>query len=208
LTDLNRAEVSAVVLAGGQSRRLGQDKASALLGGVPLLQHVLDRLNGVATDISVVCRPGQVLPALDGKEVTSVFDRYAGAGPLGGLYAGLETALYQRVIALGCDTPFVSPALLRRLLERISDHDAAVPVVCGQPQPLCAVYTKAALRPARARIEAGKLRLTDLLDDLDTYLMVEAEWRPIDPEGLSFTNLNTAADFERAERLLGSETRG
>jgi molybdenum cofactor guanylyltransferase len=208
LTDLNRGEVSAVVLAGGLSRRLGQDKASALLGGVPLLQHVLDRLEGLAADVSVVCRPGQDLPSLGGKEVTVVFDRYTGAGPLGGLYTGLETARHERVIAVGCDTPFVSAALLRHLLERVSGHDAAVPFVSSRPQPLCAVYAKAILGAVRTRIEAEKLRLTDILDDLDAYFMPEDEWRTLDPDGLSFMNLNTAADFEQASKLLASQTRG
>lgn len=197
---------AAVILAGGLSTRFGRDKASEPLGGVPLLQRVIDRFAGLVDEIIVVCRTGQLLPALT-RHVRVIVDASPGSGPLGGLFTGLAACNAHLVVAVACDMPLLQPDLIRALLDRGRDRGCAVPVARGQAQPLCAVYSKSALEPMRRRIESGRLKLTDLLEDLDPYIMSEGEWLPLDAAGLSFLNLNTPKDFARAASLLEAEER-
>jgi molybdopterin-guanine dinucleotide biosynthesis protein A len=201
------SRAAAIVLAGGKSTRLGRDKASEPLLGVPLLQRVLDRLMGVVSEFVVVTAPGQVLPELTSPaRLTVVEDVYPGAGPLGGLFTGLRAVSEDVALAVACDMPLVAPELARLLLSLIPGHDAVVPVADGAPQPLCAAYSRSCLGPMQRRIEARKLKLTDLLDDLDVVHVAPEAWRALDAEGLSFLNVNREEDLARAEALL-SETR-
>ena len=199
-------EAAAVILAGGSSRRFGRDKASEPLAGVPLLQRVVDRFDCLIEEIIVVRRPGQVLPTLS-QNVRVVVDAFRGSGPLGGLYTGLTAATAGPIVAVACDMPLLQAALIRALLDRARDKGCAVPVAAGQLQPLCAAYSRSAIAPMRRRLESGRLKLTDLFDDLTPYFMLEEEWRTLDPAGLSFLNINTAEDFSRAAALVGAEAR-
>jgi molybdopterin-guanine dinucleotide biosynthesis protein A len=202
------SRAAAIVLAGGKSRRLGRDKASEPLLGVPLLQRVLDRLSGVVSEFVVVTAPGQVLPELTSPaRLTVVEDVYPGAGPLGGLFTGLRAVSEDVALAVACDMPLVAPELAHLLLSLIPGHDAVVPVADGRLQPLCAAYARSCIEPMQRRLDAGELKLTALLDDLDVVEVPPEAWRPLDSEGLSFLNVNREEDLARAEALLGGAAR-
>ena len=201
---------SAIVLAGGQSRRLGRDKASTIVAGKTLLQHVIDRVSPLVDEVIVVTRPGQILPPVtegsmyagDVKLVLAE-DVFPGKGPLGGLYSGLAAASVFPAVVVACDMPLLQPALIEELLRLAPGFDAVVPVHLGRPEPLCAVYATSCLDAIQARIDRADLKLSALPDDLHTCYVAEADWRRLDPDGLSFFNLNTPDDLARAEALLG-----
>lgn len=196
----------AIVLAGGKSARLGRDKASEVVAGKPLLQHVIDRVTEFADEIIIVRARGQSLPALaSGKRIATVDDVYPESGPLAGLYAGLAAARSVCCVAVACDMPLVSASLLRLLAARSEEYDAVVPVRSGRLEPLHASYTKACLAPMRAHIEAGQLRVAAFLKDVKLYKMPEDEWRTFDPEGLSFANVNTEADLAAVGALISAQ---
>ena len=109
--------VSAVILAGGQSRRLGRDKAVEPIGGIPLIRRVIERVEHVAGEVLVVVADssrGGELP-LDPRHQV-VLDRYPGTGSLGGIFSGLEAASNPWVIAVACDMPFLNLSLIDRML--------------------------------------------------------------------------------------------
>jgi molybdenum cofactor guanylyltransferase len=204
------ASVTGVVLAGGKSRRLGRDKATLRWppddpGARTLLDLTVSRLAQVCDDVLVVGdRAAEEVPA--GARI--VADRYPDAGSLGGICTGLEAARHERTLVVATDMPFLDVALLRWLASQQGEWDALVPVwddrtIAGPPEPLHAVYRKSCLPVLRGRIEAGQLRIHELLRAVRTREVRRHEYAPLDPEGRSFFNLNAPEDLEQALRMAG-----
>jgi molybdopterin-guanine dinucleotide biosynthesis protein A len=200
------ATTAAIVLAGGKSTRLGRDKASEPLLGVPLLQRVLDRLEGLVDEYVVVVRAGQVLPPLSAHDVKVVEDLYPETGPLGGIYTGLSAVRALHAVVVACDMPLLQRPLIAELLRLAPGHDAVVPLSDGLPQPLCATYARACLEPARRQLEAGNLKVAGLFDHVRTLYLQPEAWRRFDAGGRSFLNLNREEDLEHAAALLRLES--
>jgi molybdopterin-guanine dinucleotide biosynthesis protein A len=203
---------SAIILAGGRSRRFGRDKAGAELLGSPLLQHVVERLAGVCDEIIVVTRKRQRLMPLDDRRFRVVEDLYAEVGPLGGLCTGLTAASTPQALCVACDMPLLQVPLLAELSRLGASHRAVVPVYQGLTQPLCASYSKACVALLEEEIKAGNYRLQQVVDLLSPVYLQPIQWQPFDPDGLSFFNVNRAEDLERAAAIIragndGSEVR-
>jgi molybdenum cofactor guanylyltransferase len=196
---------AAIILAGGKSTRLGRDKASEPLLGVPMLQRVINRFAGLVDEYVVVRARGQVLPRVDAPDITVAEDLYPETGPLGGMYTGLSAAKAERGIVVACDMPLLQPRLIEELLRLAPGHDLVVPVSEEFPQPLCAVYSKACLEPTKSQLDAGNYKITGFFGNLKPLYLRPDEWRPFDPNGLSFNNLNREEDLRRAEELLDTE---
>ena len=195
-------EVSGIVLAGGMSRRLGRDKAQEPVGGVPLLQRVLQRLGEVTQRQVVVVNTPQRAASLDlppGAE--AVVDRYPGAGPLGGIFTGLSACGAPWGLVTACDMPFLNVDLLRHLLALRPGHDAVVPVLEGRPEPTHALYSAACLSAIEGRLRRGHFKIAGFFDDVRVRFVPQEEIERWDPHRLSFFNVNTQADLERAEAL-------
>lgn len=199
------ANAAAIILAGGKSTRLGRDKASEPLLGVPLVKRALDRFTGLVDEYIVVRARGQVLPQIDEPRFTVVEDLYPETGPLGGMFTGLGAARAPYGVVVACDMPLLQPRLIVELLRLAPGHDLVVPVSEEFPQPLCAVYSKACLEPMRRQLEAGSYKITGFFGYLKPLYLQPDDWRPFDPDGLSFQNLNRQEDLERAEALLRAE---
>lgn len=203
----NAPTFGAIVLAGGRSTRLGRDKASEMLLGRTLLQHVIDRVAPLVAEVIVVRAPGQSLPDIAAAApVRIVDDAYPGTGPLGGICTGLDAANADRCMAVACDMPLLSHALLSEVLRRSAECDVVMPVL-EYPEPLHAVYARTCIEPMRARLEAGQLKITGFLGAVHVCYMREAECRTFDPDLLSFVNTNTEEELSRAEELLRGDLR-
>lgn len=197
---------AALVLAGGRSTRMGRDKATLELCGVPLLHRVLCALEGVVDERVVAARRGQALPAL-APGVTRVDDEVEDLGPLGGLAPGLGGIRAPVALVVACDAPLLEPALVERLFRSLGAADVAVAQAGGRLHPLLAVYRRA-LAPLVADLLAqGLRRPVDLYERVHTVVVPEAELRQADPALASLHNLNTPADLVRAEDLLGPRVR-
>ncbi|MEW6487906.1 MAG: molybdenum cofactor guanylyltransferase [Thermodesulfobacteriota bacterium] len=197
----------AAILAGGRSRRMGADKVSLPLAGVPLLERVWSRVAQAAERVVVVGGP----PRLDGKGVPTLPDRYPGADSMGGVATALAHAAGAveadgPVLCVACDLPFVEPALLRYLVSLCPGWEAVVPRVAAGYEPLCALYRPSALPVFEREIARGNLRLRDAFGQLRTREVGEEELRRFDPELCSFLNVNRPEDFERARRLAAGES--
>lgn len=200
---------SVVILAGGQSRRMGRDKRA--LPWTPatdgsrqtLLQHVVATVAVLTDDVVLVANDD---PDVAGVRV--VGDLYPRSGSLGGIYSGLAAAAHQLAFLAAADMPFLSPGLIRNLANQAAGSDAVVPVIEGRPEPLHAVYRKTVLRPARQRIRRRELKVAPVFDAVSTIWVSEQQLRRHDPNLRSFWNLNTPDDYERALALAGSQGSG
>jgi molybdopterin-guanine dinucleotide biosynthesis protein A len=208
------AGVSGILLAGGRSRRMGRDKAALLMGGEPLVQRTARALSAVADEVVLVRGPHQSLPPLEcDRPVVEVADLVEGEGPLFGLATGLEVARYDMAIVVGVDMPFLQPALLELLAARLAEVRPAgsrwvLPIAERRPQPLCSAFARDALDAIRARLDAGDRAPMVLAADLKMVRLAEEDWRAVDPNGLSFIDVDTPEDFDAAllryERLRGA----
>lgn len=204
---------SIAILAGGQSRRMGQDKALVDFLGEPLLQRVIRRISPVTDDLFVVAPPR---PGYEAFGVRLVPDRLPGCGPLGGIYTALLSARYHRCLVLSCDLPFVNPLLVRVLLEWPGDYDVLIPTLpeqTGQGGPvtyetLHAVYTKRCVAAIERRLREGIYKIVSFFDDVQVLPIPEETLRQYDPELLSFVNTNTPESLEWARERARAEGEG
>ena len=195
-----------IVLCGGQSKRMGRPKAWLPFAGETLLARVVRLLGEVVGPIVVVAAPDQDVPPLPAG-VAVVRDEERGRGPLQGLAAGLA-ALRERAEAAylsSCDVPFLKPAFVRRLIDRLGEHFICVPRVGGYHHPLAAVY-RLEVADAVARLLAeDRLRPFFLFETVPTRVVEAGELADVDPSFQSLRNLNTLEEYESALREVGPE---
>lgn len=191
--------ISAAVLAGGKSTRMGRDKALLELSGRPLVRHVIDRLGAISHDVFLVTKRAH---ELDGLPVRVVSDDLDAHTPLAGIARALHAAAHQHVFVCACDMPFVSPSLVRLLADRVTGYDAAVPLRDGRPEPLHAVWSCDAVPTLDAALRAGERAVHRVLDTLHVAWIDEDTWAEVDPMGLSFQNVNTPDDLARVSLEL------
>ncbi len=195
-------DVSGIVLAGGMSRRLGRTKAIETVGGERLIQRVLQRLSEVAGEtLVVVADPGQAAAFGLPDEVRAVVDVYPGGGSLGGIFSGLDSISQDWGVVAACDMPFVNIDLVRHMLSLRNDVDAVVPMLDGRPEPTHAAYSRSCLGPMERSLKAGDLRIVSFFDDVRVRYVSQDEVDTFDPEHLSFFNVNTQDDLDRAVAL-------
>ncbi len=194
--------VTGVVVAGGKSRRMGRDKRFLELGGQALLQWALSVLQSLFEEVLVVL--AEPLPQLTGQGYRVVTDLIPSCAALGGLYTGLSLASHSRVLAVGCDMPFLNPAVIRRLAELGAQADVVIPKLATGLQPMLAVYSKTCLPHLERMARAQQFKVQGLAEvpGLTVKLIPEKDFLDVDPQLLSFFNINTPADFEFARKLL------
>ena len=189
--------VSAAVMAGGRSRRMGRDKAWLDVGdGRPIVQRVIDVLSEVADEVFIVANDDRY-HAL-GRRV--VPDSFPDGGALGGIATALAAATHDRVIVAACDMPFLRSEVFRLLIERSEGADAVVPRTGGEYEALHALYTKACLAPIERALAAGRMRVISFFDDVRVRAIDETDLRAVDPDLASFTNVNTPEELARVTR--------
>ncbi len=192
-----RSRVSAAILAGGRARRLGGvDKAALLLGRSRIIDRQLAILTSLAEDVLIVANEAT---RYAGFQLPVIPDLVPGAGALGGIYTALEAARHELVVIVACDLPFVTQALLDRLIVEASDEvDAVVPRSSRGLEPLCAVYRKRCAPVVRERIDHQMLQVSTLPDVLRVRELGPESLRVYDPDGRLFANVNTPHDYARA----------
>ena len=188
------------VQAGGRSSRMGSDKALLPLGGRPLIEHVLRRVEGLGDEVLITTNRPKDYAFLGQRMVE---DRRPGAGALHGLLTALEAARGERVLLMGCDMPFVSRSLLEHMLAIATDAEVVIPRRGGKFQPLHAIYSKTCAGPVNQALEAGEKRMISFFSRIQTWIVEQETLDEYDPEGLSFFNANTPEELVQAERLLG-----
>jgi molybdopterin-guanine dinucleotide biosynthesis protein A len=182
--------MTAIILVGGKSSRLGRSKALQVVEGKNLIQWVIDRLATLSTEIIIATARGEAIPCSSAVRTKTVADIYLGKGPLVGIYSGLMASSTSRAIFVGCDTPYLSVSLLEYMARICSIFDV-VPQIQNELEPLCAVYSKNCLIPIRGPLEQDERRIRKLYSMVKVKYIEEDEINRFDPEHLSFFNINS-----------------
>jgi molybdopterin-guanine dinucleotide biosynthesis protein A len=200
-----------VILAGGRSRRMGQDKSLMRLEGQPLLARVFSALSPICSSIVLVTNTPERHASLG---VRMVPDAYPGAGSLGGILTGLQAVQSEMAAVVACDLPFLNGTLLERLAALAEGYDAVVPDLSpiahtetGETakqldlHPLHAIYRRSCIGPIEERVRSGDLRVIGFFRHVRVRYMHREEAEAIDPGLRSFINVNTPEEWAQAERL-------
>jgi molybdenum cofactor guanylyltransferase len=194
--DIQTTKMIGFAVAGGHSRRMGgRDKALLPWGESTLLDHTLDRLRAVCTEVRILS--GSTPRYLD-RGVTVVLDHVREIGPLGGIEAALASPGATAGLFLAVDMPFVTVDVLGRLVELADEADAVVPVLAGGAQPLCAVYKASCLPAIRACLKAADYRMTGFWPQVQVRQVGDEELAPLGSPAALFDNVNTPGDYDRA----------
>ena len=191
--------LSAAALAGGQSRRMGTDKALLPLvaQGKPMLGVVLERLSAVSDDVFVVANDQARYSALAARVVP---DLRRDVGALGGIQAAIASSAHDYCLVVACDMPFLSLPLLRRMADEPRNYDVLVPLIAGESrqrgdglvfQTLHAIYSKRCLPFIEKRIAEGNKQVVGFFEDVQVRTLDVAEIARWDPGLQSFFNANT-----------------
>ncbi|MBL7945155.1 MAG: molybdenum cofactor guanylyltransferase [Flavobacteriales bacterium] len=180
-----------VVLAGGRSSRMGRDKALMDYQGRPLIQHAIDVLHPHVDELLIIGDP----LLYDRSGALAIADDAPGNGPLGGIVTALRYAWNERMIILACDMPHVPARFLTLLKGALDEHHEAVVAQCdGRLEPLAAVYTRRCRHPFASQVQAGRLKMSDAIEQVRTrYVQIcpgEDGW----PSDL-FRNINAPSDL-------------
>jgi molybdopterin-guanine dinucleotide biosynthesis protein A len=186
-------DVTGVVLAGGQSRRMGRDKALLELSGETLLERTVHLLSSICGEVLVIGRDASS-PATSG--ACALPDDQPGLGPLGGIATALRALRTERAFFVACDMPLLQPDLIRYLISLTGEADAVVPRSAYGPQPLHAVYSVACLPAAESCLAEGECAVSTMLARVPTRIVAPDEWLPYDPHGLSFLSANTPDEWQ------------
>ncbi|HZK30535.1 MAG TPA: molybdenum cofactor guanylyltransferase [Methanoregula sp.] len=192
---------SAVVLVGGQARRAnGQEKYFFTYQGRTFIERLVDSLKEVVDEIILVARNPEQCRRFEGVEgVRCITDIRTGLGPIGGLHAGSVAAQGDLIFVSACDMPCINPAVISYLFERIDGYDAAIPVWNPDMlEPLHAVYRKTALVTYLESHDSLSLRA--MIMNLSARYIPVDDIKKIDPDLLTFTNINKLEDLEHMNR--------
>jgi len=189
------------VTAGGNSSRMGRDKAWLELDGVTMIERVIAALRPVTARVTIIANR----PEYTRLNLAVVGDTHRGVGPLEAIRTALANAEHSRVVLVGCDLPFVTPELFTYLLHAAGDAQAVVPMNDeGRVEPLCAVYSTAALAAVTELITAGHRKVSRLFDRVPTRFVAFAELARLEGARLFFENINSPEDYRRAVERLKS----
>ena len=195
------ADVTGVLLAGGKSRRMGQDKRLLSIGDETLYTRSLSVLRAIFERVVVVVAQDSPLMASDAPVLRDVIPH---CGSLGGLYTGLKEARTQWVFAVACDMPFLDPGTIRHFTSLKGEGDVIMAKLRNGFQPMHALYHRNCLPIMEGLIHAQDFKIHRLADHpaLRVRIVTPKELSRVDPEGRSFYNVNTPADLAAARSLF------
>jgi molybdopterin-guanine dinucleotide biosynthesis protein A len=194
-------DVTGVLLAGGKSRRMGEDKRYLVVGEQTLLERGLAVLCSIFQEVLVVI--AQDSPPLD-VDARVVRDLVPDCSSLGGLYTGLTEATTPYIFVVGCDMPFLDPVVIAQFMSRRATADIVMAKLDARLHPMHALYGKRCLPALEQMIQARQFKIQEIVSQssLRVQYVTEAELLTIDPSWRSFQNVNTPSDLEAARSLL------
>ncbi len=193
--------VTGILLAGGKSRRMGEDKRFLVLGEQTLLQRGLAALHSMFQEVVVVIAQDSPPLHVDGRVIRDIVPD---CGSLGGLYTGLMQATTPYIFVVACDMPFLDQAVMTHFTNRKATADIVMAKLNGRLHPMHALYGKPCLPALEQMIAARQLKIQELVSQsmLRVGYVTEKDLSILDPSGRSFYNVNTSADLEAAQSLL------
>jgi len=200
---LEKTAMSAIILAGGKSSRMGENKLLLPLGDTTVIGHLVKSLSGLFAQCIVVTddpEPYRALPVITTGDLFPCSVRNS----LVGIYSGLLASGHSYNLVVAGDMPFLAPALAGYLCLLREGYDVVLPRQGRHLQPLCAVYHRRCCEQIEQFLSTGRYRVTDLFDYLHVLHVDTEELKPYDPELLSFFNLNTPEDYLLAQEIYAN----
>ena len=193
-----------VILAGGQNTRFnGKDKAFIHVGRRQVLDRILDIFSDLFDDIILVTNAPVKYLAWD---VMLVTDLYPFRSSLTGIHAGLFFTANPYVFIAACDMPFLKKDVVKTIIGSIEPGmDVIIPETSAGLEPLCAVYSKNCLKSAEHNLRQQQLQIQQFFKKVRVKKIQESELRHKDPRLISFFNINTPADHDRAEKIIAKD---
>jgi molybdenum cofactor guanylyltransferase len=195
-------DISCIILAGGKSIRFGHDKVLERIGNTSLLEQVISHVDSISKDIIIVTAKERTFAQLaNHPKVKIITDIFPGQGSLGGIYTGLvkSKSFYNLVVA--ADMPFLNESLLRYMIKVADGYDFILPHVNSWYEPLHAIYSRNCIDPIKSILEQGKKVIVELFNHVNVRYVEAEEIDQFDPKHLSFFNINTREDLERAKKI-------
>jgi molybdopterin-guanine dinucleotide biosynthesis protein A len=189
------------IQAGGQSSRMGEDKALKTFLGRPLIQRVIERLAPIADEVIATTNRPEDYSFLN---VRLIPDLKPGRGALGGLYTAIASASHPFVAVVACDMPFASATLLEAATRLLVQEEADVVIAKSEEgyEPIHAVYRRATCLPAiEHAIDAEQWKVIAWFPEVKVRVLTTDEIKQYDPTGLAFWNVNTPEEFAEAEKI-------
>ncbi|MCT8137228.1 molybdenum cofactor guanylyltransferase [Anaerobacillus sp. CMMVII] len=189
-----------IILAGGKSSRMGQNKALLPLDGVSTIEKIKNSIADLFEDILIVANDEAAYQFLN---LPIVKDKVRDKGPLAGIHAGLLAAKRETNLIIACDMPFISPYIAKHLVDHSEGFDAVVPVIAGKQHPLFAVYNKSVLPTLENCLETEQLRMKHLLDRIHVNYSSEEDLQIKEIANLEqvFYNMNHPSEYEEAKNM-------
>jgi len=188
---------TAIILAGGESKRMGQDKASVMLAGKSLLTRAVENLEPLFERTIISVRE----PIKD-VALPQLCDVGEDRGPMMGICRALDEVETNWVFVMAVDMPFVSADLVKGLASKRGNHQVVVPMLDGHVQPLFAYYAKGCLPVMQQQISDNERSLRRLIECVDSLIVQKDELETFDAKLLSFLDLDSQNELEYAENLL------
>lgn len=193
--------ITGVILAGGKSSRFGSNKAFAEFNGLPLIERVACILSSIFERLILITNSPQEFSYL---KLPIYEDPIKGLGPIGGIYAGLDSMMDETGFFVACDMPFINEKLVRHMVSISDDFDAVVPKIGWKMEPLHALYKKSCLPAIMEVIEAGSNQTIKSYNSIRVRYINKAEIRELDPELTSFMNINRPDELLDAIKREGN----
>ena len=200
--------VSAFILSGGASSRMGKAKALLEFAGQPLILRTARLLEPLVSDVTAVGSPGRIairgLRVIDDQRFSNFGGEHQRLGPLAGIASALAATEMDWNIILACDLPYLTSEWLDWLLSRaiVSQSQVLMPRTSGGLEPLAAVYRRECAQPIIAALRRGVRKVTDAMEQFRIEYVTESDWRHIDPDGRVLCNVNSPEDYEEARKWL------
>ena len=193
-------EIVGVILAGGESRRMGTDKAFLKIGGVSLMERTVQTLLLLFPTVAIVSKEPEKFHPLKG--ISLIQDLFPEQHALGGVYSALRRFQRQDCFVFACDMPFLNPLLIRTMIEQRNGYDLFIPRSRHGLEPLHAIYTSRCLSTMIQQIERKEWNLETFVQKVHYGILDAGVLHAFDPEEASFLNVNTPEAFQKAQTLL------
>lgn len=195
------AGITGIILAGGESRRMGSDKSLLPIQGARFIDHVYTRIAALFDEVIIVTNSPELYGEIDCRKVPDI---YYAQGALAGVHSGLAHARKEHIFVVGCDMPFISAEVVQKICSHADEGDLVIPHSSSGHEPLHALYSKSCLPAMEQVLDAGQKRIMQFFDQVKLVELSAAEIARLDPQGQSFQNINTPEDYFRLRGTLVS----
>lgn len=187
--------VTGIILAGGKSLRMGEDKGLVFFRGKLMIEHVINVLEELSVPIIIIANNDNYNQF--GYPVYS--DIFSDKGPAGGIHTGLTHAKTETNIIISCDSPLITSQIIEKLLKEHKDHQITLPQINGKTHPLIGIYEKSTLESFQSNIEKEELKLRVINSTLNTLELEFKEESIINTKDC-FSNINTKTELKHLDK--------